>query len=100
MGYKMIEISVPQKEEVMEHIEKSYEHLGKAIESFEAMCDGQMGQRQDDEWYIRRMNRDRMPYGGYGERDEMDERGGYGERRGRSATTGRYTRMVYRDPMF
>ena len=92
----MIEITQEKQGELMEHAEKAYKHVGKMLECIEQMGEGKMGMREDDEWYIRRMNRDRYPYG---ERDdEMGER--YGERRGVRGT-GRYgMRMGYRDPYF
>ena len=103
MGYKMIEISTEKQGELMEHAEKAYKHIGKMLECIEQMSEGKMGMREDDEWYLRRMNH--SPYGErdgmgerYGERDEMGER--YGERRGVRGT-GRYgSRMEYRDPYY
>lgn len=95
MGYKMIEISSEKQGELMEHAEKAYKHVGKMLECIEQMSEGKMGMREDDEWYIRRMNQDR--YGmrsGYGMRDDDDE-DRYGERRGRS-----HYRMGYRDPYY
>lgn len=90
----VIETTTEKKTEIVEHAEKAYEHLGMALECLEQMSTGKMGQRDDDEWYIRRYNK---PYRGYGERDEMGYRDEMGERRGRSATTGRYMRMGMRE---
>lgn len=94
----MIEITAEKQTELMEHAEKAYEHVGKMLECVEKMSEGKMGQREDDEWYIRRMNQDRYGMrGGYGMRDGDVESGGegYGERRGRT----RY-RMGYKDPYY
>lgn len=92
----MIEISSEKQGELMEHAEKAYKHIGKMLECIEQMGEGRMGQREDDEWYIRRMNRDYMPYGNYGSRDDYPM-GEMGERRGRSHYGNRYGG---RDPYF
>ena len=85
----MIEITQEAKGEIMEHAEKAYEHLGSMLDCLEEACDGgsQMGQRgagayrgnmgyrggmgmrEDDEFYVRRFNGDRMGMRGMGRRD-------------------------------
>ena len=86
MGYKMIEITTEKQGELMEHAEKAYKHVGKMLECIEQMGAGKMGQREDDEWYIRRMGERSR----YGMRDDnmMGERRHYG------------SRMGYRDPYY
>lgn len=86
----MIEISTEAKGEIMEHANKAYEHLGKMLESLEEACEQgsmgeRMGYREDDEWYIRRGNRD---YDRMGERRGVRGTGRYGMRGG------------YRDPYY
>ena len=109
MGY-IVEISESKVEMLSEHAGKALKHIGKAMECIDDLrhTGGHMGYRHDDDGYDRMGERG---YGRYGMRDEdmrpedydrMGER--YprerweewppymGERRGRSATTGRYVR--------
>ena len=84
-------VVIPKKKalEMKELIEEGLHIFGRAMSMCEEMCEGgDLGERQGNGGYGER--------GGYGMREDypMGERGGYmGERRGRSASTGRYTRM-------
>ena len=81
MGYRMYEFTQEEKGELMEHAEKAYEHIGKMLECVESLRQkGSMGMRDDDEYYIRRYNREPMMDERMGYRGEG---GGYGERMGR-----------------
>lgn len=75
MGY-MIEISQEKQGELMEHAEKAYQHLGKMLDCIEKMGqESQMGQREDDEYYIRRFG-NRMGHRGGNMGERMGRRGG------------------------
>ena len=101
MGY-IIEITEDKVESLSEHLEKGLRHIGKAMQCVEGLCE--QSERFGERGYGRYGNRG--GYGGgsgnsvYGNRmgyreededwDEDDDR--MGERRGRSARSGRYMR--------
>lgn len=109
MAY-MIEITESKAEEMAEHVEKMLKHGGKLMQCIEELRDG--GHSGERGGYGRMS--ERSSYGRYGMRDEeMPRYDGYdhmgerydrmgerldedlymmGERRGRSASTGRYIR--------
>lgn len=88
MGYNMIEISAAKQGELAEHAEKVLKHAGKLMSCIEDMCEGEygerMGYRDDEDPYMRKMNRERMGYrqgvrgtGPYGMGHRMDYRDPY-----------------------
>lgn len=100
MSTVMIKVSKHKTEELKEMIEEGLRIFGRAMSVAEQMCEeSEMGERYGERYgYGERVGlRDSM--GGradmrddyMGERMGMRDGGGYGERRGRSASTGRYT---------
>lgn len=102
MGY-IIQIEEDSVMELKEHAKKALKHMGKLMEGVEELCEesqmgerGGYGNRSGGGGYGNRYgNRGGGGYGNrYGNREEedWDDDDDFGERRGRSATTGRYVR--------
>jgi len=95
MGY-MIEITESKASEMAEHAEKVLKHGGKLMQCIEELCEeSRMGERGGYGRYGNRYDGGGR-YGnrmGYRDEDWDDDEDFYmGERRGRSARTGRYVR--------
>lgn len=96
MGY-MIEISESKIDKLAEHAEGAIRHVGKLMQCIEELQDGHMGERHRGRYGMRDedarypMREDGGRYGMRDWREDGDWDDPYmGERRGRSASTGRY----------
>ena len=89
MGY-MVEISESKIDKLAEHAEGAIKHVGKLMQCIEELSEeGSMGERGGR--YGNRYDGGTRYGNRYGMRDEEDW-DDMGERRGRSAISGRYTR--------
>lgn len=84
----MIEITEGKAEELSEHIEKSLQHMGRAMSCVEQMMEGNGNKHRSK--YGDRYYPNRKDYIAYRDDEDWDDEDDMGERRRRSRRTGRY----------